>query len=330
MSRIRITTGSRLHFGLFGWGEHSPRQFGSLGLMVEEPGIRMDAEVADIPSASGRHADRARAILLDIPDRFRDTTGQRLINTARLEILAAPPEHVGLGLGTQLSLAVTRALLKLNEMREAGVDPLMLARLAGRGRRSGIGIHGFLQGGLLVDGGHRSGADGETPPLLARHHFPEDWHILLVRPPHQGIHGMVERQAFARLPPVPEWLTNRLCRLVLLDLLPCLLERNLDGFGEALSELQRMVGECFAPVQGGVYSSPLGAEIIAMMTRLRLKGAGQSSWGPTLYAFSDADETTRNRLAEQLGRTFGLLGRRMTWTRALNRGASLERLPSWT
>ena len=40
------------------------------------------------------------------------------------------------------------------------------AALAGRGRRSGIGLHGFAHGGLIVDGGRRS--DDALPPLIAR------------------------------------------------------------------------------------------------------------------------------------------------------------------
>ena len=42
-------------------------------------------------------------------------------------------------------------------------DPSLetLARLSGRGRRSGIGLHGFFHGGLIVDGGRR---DEAIPP----------------------------------------------------------------------------------------------------------------------------------------------------------------------
>ena len=112
-----------------------------------------------------------------------------------------------------------------------------LARLSGRGRRSGIGLHGFEHGGLIVDGGRRNETD--IPPLLARLPFPEDWSILVVRPPGEsGLHGPDENRAFADLPPITQDVTDSLCRLVLLEILPAVVERDLAAFGAALSELQ--------------------------------------------------------------------------------------------
>ena len=80
---------------------------------------------------------------------------------ARFEILHAPPEHAGLGVGTQLSLAVTRVLTAM-----AGVETISIADLADlseRGLRSGIGLHGFVHGGLIVDGGRRP-IGRDSPP----------------------------------------------------------------------------------------------------------------------------------------------------------------------
>jgi beta-RFAP synthase len=326
MTRVRIHTASRLHFGLLGWGQDAPRQFGGVGLMIEDPGIVLLAEQAREPDAEGLLAIRVRNLLADIPGRLADLGFAAPANSARIQVVRAPREHIGLGVGTQVSLAVTRALLELNECDPALSRPTPLARLAGRGARSGIGLHGFFQGGLLVDGGHR--IDGDLPPALVRHPFPEEWHILLIQPPQVGLHGTDERHAFTELPPVPPRVTERLCRLVLLDLLPALIERDLDGFGRALGEIQRRVGECFSPVQGGVFASPLAEEVVEELGRLSLKGAGQSSWGPTLYAFSEADERERAEIARRVNDRFGLARLSISWTRAANHGAVIERISS--
>jgi len=322
MTRIRIQTTSRLHFGLFGWGKGSPRQFGGLGLMVERPGITLIGKPAEAPLAEGPLAERVRLLLDELPERCSELGLARPNGSVDLKVLDAPDEHVGLGVGTQLSLAVTLAFLELTGAKPSPHDRTALARLSGRGIRSGIGIHGFFEGGLVVDGGHRK--PGDVPPLLARHPFPDDWHILLIQPPQKGLHGAAERRAFARLPSVPEQVTDQLCRMVLLDLLPCLAERDLDGFGQALSELQRRVGTCFSTVQGGLYASTFASEIVAELGRLSLKGAGQSSWGPTLYAFSDAEESMRSELALRIRERFELPAGCVVWTRAANHGASIE------
>src|SRR5437879_1301378 len=97
---IRVTTGSRLHFGLIGLGADAPRRFGGAGLMVDSPGLALHVEPAADWTASGPHADRA----LTCARQF--AAGVGIDRPQRLTIEQAPPEHVGLGTGTQLGLAV--------------------------------------------------------------------------------------------------------------------------------------------------------------------------------------------------------------------------------
>src|SRR5205823_6018839 len=87
-------------------------------------------------------------------------------------------------------------------------------------------------------------------------------------------------------PSISEPLTDRLCRLVLLGLLPAVVERNLNDFGEALAELQQLVGRCFASAQGGIYARPELDLIVAELRSQGLQGVGQSSWGPTRPALA--------------------------------------------
>jgi beta-RFAP synthase len=190
-----------------------------------------------------------------------------------------------------------------------------------------VGLHGFARGGLIVDGGRASADD--VPPLVARHDFPEEWSILLVRPPAApaGRHGGGEIAAFAELPPMPERTSERLCRLVLLDLLSAVATRDLDAFGGAVSEIQREVGAAFAPAQGGVYASPQSEALVADMEGLGLVGAGQSSWGPSLYAFGTLDEEARRDVAARIRGRHGLEPSAVIWTRARNVGAELGPVP---
>src|SRR5207248_2034095 len=101
-----------------------------------------------------------------------------------------------------------------------------------------------------------------------------------------GLHGLAEGQAFERLSrqAVASARTDALCRLVLLSLLPALAERDVAAFGEALYEFNRLVGEAFVPVQGGVYAGPRVEALVSFLRGQGVRGVTQSSWGPAVCA----------------------------------------------
>ena len=46
-------------------------------------------------------------------------------------------------------------------------------------------------------------------------------------------------------------------------------------------------------MQGGIYSCPATAELVQWLRGRGVRGVGQSSWGPTVFAMAgDADEAT--------------------------------------
>ena len=317
--RLLIRTPSRLHFGLLGWGPAATRQFGGLGLMIEKPAIALTAEPAAQPVVQGLLTARAQRIVGMLSDRL---SAQGIpVRPLSFRILEAPPEHVGLGVGTQLSLAIAAAIIRL---AGAPIPPAEdLARLTGRGNRSGIGLHGFERGGFIVDGGRKAG--GDVPPLIARLEFPDEWSVVMVQPPGgHGLHGPDEVRAFAEIPPISERMTERLCRILLLGILPSIPERDLAGFGGALEELQALVGASFAAAQGGPFSSPRAADVIRELHQAGFVGCGQSSWGPSLYGFSDRPRMEVAERAEALRRRLALEPAAVIVTGASNRGASVE------
>jgi beta-RFAP synthase len=290
-----------------------------VGLLIDAPGLALTAERSGEWNADGPLAPR----VLQVAERLAaalEGAGTPLV-PARIRIERAPEEHIGLGVGTQLSLAVGRVLLALSGIPEPPIRDL--AALCGRGLRSGIGLHGFAAGGLVVDGGRRTSES--VPPLLARYAFPPEWSVLVILPGRmRGLHGSDEVRAFAELPPVSDVVTDRLCRLLLLGLLPALVERDLVGFGAALTEVQDHVGRCFAPAQGGTFARPELASIVAYLRDLGLHGVGQSSWGPALYAFSDEAPERRTAIVRRICDRFGLGPHCVFWTRASERGAVMS------
>ncbi len=82
---------------------------------------------------------------------------------------------------------------------------------------------------------------------------------------------------------------------MLIKALPSVVERDIDMFGEAIARIQQIVGAYFAPAQGGApYTSAVVGQIMAELQMHGAKGAGQSSWGPTGFAFAaSAEEAQR-------------------------------------
>jgi len=166
-------------------------------------------------------------------------------------------------------------------------------------------------------------------PLVARMEFPESWRLVLVIPrDKQGLHGPARVRPFngctapARRRPV----TDALCRLILLGMLPALAERDLEAFGEAVFDFNVRVGEMFAPVQSGIYASARLAEMVAFVRQQGIRGVGQSSWGPTVFAVV-TDEERAADLAGRIRQRFVLEPSEVCCTTAYNHPASLERLP---
>jgi beta-RFAP synthase len=324
---VRVQTASRLHFGVLSLSGAGPagRRFGGVGLMVRRPGLCVRVDAAPAWSATGPLAERALAFA----HRFAQAVRQEGVADPaprHLVVETAAPEHAGLGTGTQLGLAVGRALAASWGL--AG-DVAELARRVGRGRRSALGAHGFALGGFLVEAG--KGGDDWLAPLVARLPFPESWRVLLVLPAGEGLgvaglHGAGEAEAFARLAALPAGpeRSGALCRLVLLGLLPGVAEHDLGAFGEALYEFNVRVGEAFAAVQGGVYAGPRVAEVVAFVRGQGVRGVGQSSWGPTVFAVV-ADEEQAAHLAGRVRDRFALGPEEVLVTAACNHGATVAR-----
>lgn len=288
LNSLTVKSSARLHMGFFDLHGGLGRKFGSIGLSLSAPGLELSASASEKLQISGASSERA----LIIAQRFMAKLG--LAGSVSLNVRQHIPEHAGLGSGTQLALAIGSAI---NHLYQLNLSTAQIAELTERGGRSGIGIAAFDYGGLLIDGGRATDVatssvnQSKVPPLLARYDFPESWRVLLILDASQpGIHGEVEREAFNKLPVFSESLAAHLCRHVLMQAMPALVERDLTAFGSAIRELQTHVGDYFAPAQGGRYASQRVSAVLQHLQNIGVACFGQSSWGPTGFAvFESAD-----------------------------------------
>jgi beta-ribofuranosylaminobenzene 5'-phosphate synthase len=273
--KVIVKTPARLHLGLIDMNGDLGRMFGGLGIAIDRPNFVVEAENSSDFAAMGQEAELAKTLATRFCSNYH-VEPKVHINVA--EIISA---HVGLGSGTQFSLAIATALSKVLNVR-ASVPELSI--VMGRVRRTSVGTSAFMKGGFVVDGGKNLKTQS-YPPLIYRQPIPADWRFIIAIPKqHKGLANTEETKAFNILPPMPTDDIAQICRLTMLKLLPALAEQDIESFGDALTRIQILTGKYFAQTQGGIYSSPAAAECIEFMKQTGAHGVGQSSWGPALYA----------------------------------------------
>jgi beta-ribofuranosylaminobenzene 5'-phosphate synthase len=311
---VTVRAPARLHLGFLDMNGGLGRRFGSLGLSIDAYETSVTLSHSPVWRVRGLDAARAEQIL----SRTKSAVGAA--GNYCLSVERAIPAHIGLGSGTQMSLAIAAALHHLEH--RAG-NFAKYAALTERGARSGAGIGLFATGGFVVDAGR--GASTGVAPIVARLAFPEEWRIILVVDPmQQGASGAAEDEAFAALPEFSAAHAAEICRCVLMQILPALIERDLGSFGCGISSVQAVVGDHFAQVQGGSrFKSAAVEAVLAKLAHAGATGIGQTSWGPTGFAFA-VDTATAERMVLQAAASAAEMHLDLKICGGLNRGAIIE------
>jgi beta-ribofuranosylaminobenzene 5'-phosphate synthase len=312
LRQAAVTTTARLHFGFLDPSGRGTRPFGSFGLSLDRPRTRLILKRAQTLKVSGPERERAERYLRSI------AASCGVAEAYELHIVEAIPPHAGLGSGTQLALAVGSAFAALEGLP---LSPEEIAQRLQRGARSGIGIATFASGGAVLDGG--PGQDA-LPPLIGRLPFPAEWRVLLIFDPgSKGLAGASETAAFTSLPDFPESSTEELYRRIALGALPALGRADFKTFCEHVGYLQACMGAYFAPLQGGAYQSARVSEALDWLRSQGVTGLGQSSWGPTGFAFAASEGEGEALLAEARAHAQHA-GLRFELARGRNEGAKIE------
>lgn len=301
MSTVRIITGSRLHFGLL----DTRAPFGGVGIMIDQPRtvvrltsssspVTVGISDANLP-AEDNIDQRVRQILA----RFGQHSGSREMLATRISVDERPHSHTGLGTGTQLALAVAEGLAALYGVKLE--REILATQIAGRGQRSAVGIHGYWQGGLVYEAA--KGARAVLNPVVCQTVLPESWRVVLfaAKQPAVRISGGEEKARFAKLKRPNSVVRGGLKSILESQLLPALQASDFERFSDAVFQYNLTSGGFFTAVQGGPYQGPQTASFIRRLRAEGVQGIGQSSWGPTVFAFCESSQQAEDvaKLAEQ-------------------------------
>ncbi len=281
---ISITAFPRIHVTLLDTAQRTAFSPGGIGFVVAAFPLVLTASRSDDVQLRGfEYLDTfALQDIQRLTSKLRHTFGFSL----DLELLSAPPQHIGLGSKTLLLSSIVAANCALTKER-INVEQRQL--LTGRGATSGVGLHSFFMGGLVWDGGHRTPAitaglqpssysSPVSPPLLLANWKLSDWKVALIIPEGNRLNSTAERQIFHDHATFPEGHQGDLWASVFNGFLPAIVSGNEPALAKSLIAIHS-VGFKAAELQAQ------SEEVKLMYTKFTLEGlaCGLSSMGPTLY-----------------------------------------------
>ncbi len=314
---IQVVSPSRLHITLIDLNGALGRTDGGVGLTLDYPSFKINAKKDTQLSVSGttEFAEKIRKAALAVLTPHN-------IEAVAINVVQEFPVHVGLGSGTQVALAVGTAI---SELYDLNLNPTSIARLTGRGGTSGIGVAAFERGGFIIDGGHKgktefspSSASGKygPAPIIVRHDFP-DWAIVLAIPNLRGASDEREIDVFQKQCPLPLSEVQELCHVILMEMLPAVVERDIESFGRSINQVQTIGFK-----RRELELQPFCAQLVRFMRENGAVGAGMSSFGPVVYGITDG---TRLLKAVQ-GYLNDTIGGKVRAVKAQNSGAYVQEI----
>ncbi len=316
--QIKVETVSRIHFGVIDYIASTDRFKGSLGVALEWPNTVLTVNKNRHLLVENGNQKKILGLVKKFSKRYQ------IEPKGIIKVEESIPEHSGLGSGTQLALAISKALATIYDI---DADVRELSSIMGRGKRSLLGTACFETGGFIIDSCPEKLLTDEIkqpPRAIFRREFPVNWGFIIVIPDKKkGLSGEAEKEAFRRVKTSKKF-SQEIYRLIQIKLLPSLVEEDIEGFGKALTELDTRTGMYFEKAQGGVYREKMAPEIIECMLQLGAYGAGQSSWGPALYGLVKEKES--RRVADRMRRflTQNKIAGDVFFCRCNNKGAKIE------
>ncbi|EMI22302.1 beta-ribofuranosylaminobenzene 5'-phosphate synthase family protein [Rhodopirellula maiorica SM1] len=261
--------------------------------MVDDPITEVVARRADAFQGPAIAANR----VLGVAERYRRQFQLDALPACKIEIVRRPPAHTGLGTGTQLAMAVAEAISQL--LHPENADQRTASRIADRGRRSAVGIHGYRHGGLIYEDADQA---AELNPIRQRLDVPKQWCVAILRPIQETmtISGEVELDQFAKLPATTSEQRDHFRTQITTQLLPAIENSDFDAFSEAVHQYNRDSGLLFESVQNGPYNGVAVSLLVDFLRSNGIKGVGQSSWGPSVFAWFATRDQAQQFVSDQI------------------------------
>ncbi|MHA1211402.1 MAG: beta-ribofuranosylaminobenzene 5'-phosphate synthase family protein [Candidatus Heimdallarchaeota archaeon] len=303
--KIKITTPSRLHFGLIDLNGDLGRINGGLGVALNNPRWIIEGVFGSASERKPKLSDEFQNEF-DVVRHLFDEKFKCNSSAINFDIQEQITSHVGLGSKTQFLLAISTIL---NKMHNLSFSTRELATIIKRGGTSGIGVAAFEAGGFILDGGHTFGPGKETEsflpssksvarpaPVIFQKNPPENWYFVVLTPKNmKGSFGSEEVALFQEQCPIDSSEVEKISRLILMKILPAIVENDIATFGTGLTELQTK----FTRFGMEKYDGTIVNELLQYLGKHSDSfGSGISSFGPTVFSLTNNKEKALKILAQ--------------------------------
>ncbi len=276
LNQVKIITNSRLHFGFLNLKSQETYSFGGMGLSIDKYPTTIT-----VTKARKFKSNLSEVLNKKIKKFFLIN---KLNSNIQIDCIQKPESHIGLGSGTQLTLAIEEALNKIYELKYTNCE------IFKRAYRSGIGYNSYNNGGFIVDSPKR---DLNNNKIIFKCNFPKHWKIILLFDRNmKGTYGKKEEKFF--LSNNISSIRKKLSDITLNEIIPSVIYEDFDIFARSLTQFQKLNSSFYTSIQKSIHLSTDIADIIKKIRSNFNIASGQSSWGPTSYMFTDS----RNDLKE--------------------------------
>lgn len=246
MQIITINLPFRIHINLHALHCCSLRKNGGIGFSVDA-GCKLRVKEGELNQIKAKDFCTDINKLKSIESKLNQIKVEyNLERSVEIEVSGGLFFHCGLGVGSALTLAAIECLFKVNNK---DMSREKLSKLSSRGGTSGIGVHSYFDGGLIVDAGiqqdgiehlpSRLSTPKEIPLKLINIDLP-NWKCIFVIPKHCNyVCGKEESDFFKSNTPIEPSEAYRATYLSLMGVLPSIIESNFEGFKKSISAIQK-------------------------------------------------------------------------------------------
>jgi len=272
---VSVKAGYRIHMGFYRFLDE-PFIYGSLGAAIEIPQFTLTVKECDKLSIEAS-SDYAKELIKHVSDYLG-------VRDVCVSLSGYVKHHVGLGSTTRIVMA---ALVGITTLKRMDINVIDLAFKLGRGKVSSVGIYSFMYGNLVVDTGFKvSNSSREYPKPLVIIPIPRDWYVVIALP--EDRIGLREDEEDKILSNVEVFHDQSDLYKHVVTLMTAAMHKDFKLFSKSLRNIQLLTGKYFSKYQGDIFCCDVSYDIVKIMEENGIKGVGQSSWGPTVYGFTNS------------------------------------------